>query len=95
MIPKENLTELETLCERAKEHTTIFNEALKQQAEAYELNQAGLGRYVRARVADKMDKLKAEQDTVEQLALFFDNVLAQGIRDGSVTVEVVGAEAAE
>lgn len=72
MIGSNQIAELERLYERQKDAAEAFSTAVKEQAEKHSLDPQGLGKYVRAKVRDKLEKLKAEQDTVEQLALSFD-----------------------
>ena len=71
MIHTKTLHELEHACGRAKDMTSAFNEAVKAQAEKHGMDPQALGKFVRARVNDKMQKFEAEQDTMEQLALTF------------------------
>ena len=83
MIPSASLRELEQACETAKDYTSAFNDAVKAQAEQYDLNPKALGRYVRARVADKLEQLRDEQDTVEQLQMAFDSPTPTGEPSGA------------
>ena len=69
-IPDETIRELELLLEHAKDARGAYTDAVKAQAIKYELNKAGLARYVAARVADTLAALRAEVDTFDQLALF-------------------------
>lgn len=71
MIDAKTLDELEHACQRAKDMTAAFNEAIKAQAQKHGMDPQALGKFVRARVNDKMQKFEAEQDTMEQLALTF------------------------
>lgn len=64
--------ELERAYTIAKDHTGAFNDAIKAQAEKHQLDPQGLGRYIRAKVNDKLAKLEAERDTIEQLTLQLD-----------------------
>ena len=71
MIDAKTLDELEHAYQRAKDLNTAFNDALKAQAEKHDIDQQALGKFVRARVNDKMQKFQAEQDTMEQLSMTF------------------------
>jgi hypothetical protein len=68
MIDSKTLGELEALCVRAKDYSSAFTEAVKVQAEKHQLDPQGLGRFVRAKVSDKLEKLKKERETEEALA---------------------------
>ena len=89
-IPDATIRELELLLEHAKDARGAFTDAIKAQALQYDLNKSGLGRYIAARVADKLKELNAELDTIEQLGLFgvdSENSIVRGLRDGTVTIE--------
>ena len=71
MLNDKTLNELELAYENAKMQAQAFNDAVKAQAEKHNLDPQALGRFVRARVNDKLEKLGKEQDTTEQLVLKF------------------------
>lgn len=70
-IPRGVIDELERLREAQLAANEAFGEAVKEQAERYELDPQGLAKFIRARVSDKLEKLEAERDTVEQLTMLF------------------------
>jgi len=67
MIDSKTLGELEALCVRAKDYSSAFTEAVKVQAEKHQLDPQGLGKFVRAKVNDKLEKLAKERETQERL----------------------------
>lgn len=71
MIGDNALAELERLCSDKISAAEEFNAAVRHQAEAYGLDPQALGRYVTARVRDRLEKLAAERDTLEQLQASF------------------------
>ena len=68
--PAATIHELETACAQAKDLAAAFSDAVKSQAEKYQLDPQGLAKYIRARVNDKVDKLRAEQGTLAQFELW-------------------------
>lgn len=69
MLSNKTLAELERAYTQQKDASEAFRDAVKAQAEKHNLDPRALGRFVRARVNDKLEKLQAEQDTLEQLTL--------------------------
>lgn len=69
MLSNKTLAELERAYTQQKDASEAFRDAVKAQAEKHNLDPQALGRFVRARVNDKLEKLQAEQDTLEQLTL--------------------------
>jgi len=74
MLDAATLRELENACEVAVDYAGAFRDACKAQAEQHQLEPAALSRYVKARVADKLDKLAREQDTTRQLRMQFESI---------------------
>jgi hypothetical protein len=70
-ISDEIMSELEILCEKSRMAQQAFREAVQDHADAHHLNPQALGRFVRAKVADRLDKLAAERETIEQLSMRF------------------------
>lgn len=75
-IPRETIDELVALRERAKDEAANFAEAIKIQAEKYQINKGALRRYVSALVDDKTSELDAEAEDIARL------LLANEPRDG-------------
>ncbi len=71
MIPTDVINELERCYQAAKDYSDAFNDAAKTQAELHELDPQALKKFIRARVNDKLDKLEAEQESLEQLTVAF------------------------
>lgn len=68
-IPRENIDELVALRLRAKDEAANFSEAIKIQAEKYQLNRGALRRYVAALADDKTSELDAEAEDNARLLL--------------------------
>jgi len=72
MLDADTIRELEILCINAAHHATTFREAVQAQAEAHQIDRAGLSAYIRARVADRLDALERKHEAINQLRLQFD-----------------------
>lgn len=72
MIDAQTMAELERACQAAIDMAEAYGDVIRAQAEAHDLEATALRRYVNARVRDRLDKLKAEQQTIDQLELQFD-----------------------
>jgi hypothetical protein len=69
-ITSKEIDELVVLAERARQAQAALAEALAATATKRDLSRAALGRYVRAKAANRVEKLVAELEAVEQLSLF-------------------------
>ena len=67
------IAELENSYSTSKSYADAWNEAAAAVAEKHQIDPQGLKRYIRAKVSDKLAKLQAEIDTVEQLTLALDD----------------------
>ncbi len=67
MISEEKINELVGLCERAKDASSQFSDAIKSQAELNGLAQRALRRFVVAKHRDALADLDSEADDLAKL----------------------------
>ena len=66
-IPKATIEELTTLRANARMSAETFTEAVREQAEKYDIPKGALRRYVCAKEKDDLSKLDAEADALATL----------------------------
>jgi hypothetical protein len=66
-VPPRVVTGLRIACEKANDHAEAFSEAVKAQAEKYNIAPGALRRYIKSLTKDRLADLRAETADVQHL----------------------------